>query len=192
MKLERLRRNCMRVALCCMKLCSILQKASLKNYYSYLLHKTAIFQKIIDFFFCDHIEWIFLSITSGVQHQNTVQKSTPREAKNFRDFHSQMQCLLIKLHFPNEKKRQLFAGAFVTGNLFWCRGEPEERRQMVLGKAPFAPLMSGPPHWENFGKWNGGRKVARAFLMLTQSTVKSFPSRAVCVVKFIYLLLWLS
>ena len=32
-----------------------------------------------------------------------VQKSTPLEAKIFRDFHSQMQFSLNKLHFPDEK-----------------------------------------------------------------------------------------
>ena len=42
-------------------------------------------------------------IAFGVQNQNAVQESTPPEAKNFRDFHSQMHFSLNKLHFPNEK-----------------------------------------------------------------------------------------
>ena len=39
----------------------------------------------------------------GYKIKNAVQISTPPEAKNFRDFHSQMQFSLNKLHFPDEK-----------------------------------------------------------------------------------------
>merc|ERR1712240_785817 len=35
--------------------------------------------------------------------KDAVQKSTPPEAKIFRDFHSQMPFPLNKLHFPDEK-----------------------------------------------------------------------------------------
>ena len=34
--------------------------------------------------------------------KDAVQKSTPPETKNFRDFHSQMQFSLNKLHFPDD------------------------------------------------------------------------------------------
>ena len=39
----------------------------------------------------------------GYKIKNAVQKSTPPEAKIFRNFHSQMQFSLNKLHFPDEK-----------------------------------------------------------------------------------------
>ena len=54
----------------------------------------------------------------GYKIKNAVQKSTQPEAKNFRDFHLQMQFSLNKLHFPDEKKRQLFTGAFGAGKIF--------------------------------------------------------------------------
>ena len=38
-----------------------------------------------------------------VQNQRCCTKWTPTEAKIFRDFHSQMQFSLNKLHFPDEK-----------------------------------------------------------------------------------------
>ena len=65
----------------------------------------------------------------GYKIKNAVQKSTPPEAKNFRDFHSQMQFSLNKLHFPDEKSASFSpapsapAKIFAPPTRFWWGGE---------------------------------------------------------------------
>ena len=68
----------------------------------------------------------------GYKIKNAVQKSTPPEAKNFRDFHSQMQFSLNKLHFPDEKSAS-------------------------FSPAPSAPAKFSPPNPISVGGGQNGR-----------------------------------
>ena len=54
----------------------------------------------------------------GYKIKNAVQKSTPPEAKNFRDFHSQMQFSLNKLHFPDEKSASFSPAPSAPAKIF--------------------------------------------------------------------------
>ena len=72
---------------------------------AYLLYKAAIFCRYRYSF------W-------GTKTKNAVQKSSPPEAKNFRDFHSQMQFSLNKLHFPEEKSANFLPAPSAPAKFF--------------------------------------------------------------------------
>ena len=65
--------------------------------------------------------------------KNVVQKSTLPEAKIFRDFHSQMQFSINKLHFPDEKSAN-FSPAPSAPAKFFAYPKTD-----LMGEAPFTP-----------------------------------------------------
>ena len=84
----------------------------------------------------------------GYKIKNAVQKSTPPEAKNFRDFHSQMQFSLNKLHFPDEKSASFSPAPsapakFSPPNPISVGGKMADFGDGG-GQAPYAPPMSAP------------------------------------------------
>ena len=69
--------------------------------------------------------------------KDAAQKSTQTEVKIFRDFHSQMQFSLNKLHFPND----LVGVKMAIFRRWWGKG---------VGEAPFVPPTKSGWGWRKF------------------------------------------
>ena len=86
----------------------------------------------------------------GYKIKNAVQKSTPPEAKNFRDFHSQMQFSLNKLHFPDEKSASFSPAPSAPAKIFappqpdFGGGQNGRFWRWWGGRPPTPPPMSAP------------------------------------------------